>query len=134
MRFTNPIVKFTAVPSGIASHLIRETVMLEILLIWQFCKKIGDMMRQKGRPAIWFQLMFAGAWFGGEILGAIFGAIVTGGGLGMYLIALGCAIAGATAAYVIAKNAAPAPSLRNDPTGGFPVIQSAPASSRPPQT
>ena len=43
--------------------------MCEIVCLIGMWKALGNMAEQKGRPAIWFQLMGVGLWFGGEITG-----------------------------------------------------------------
>src|ERR1700722_20268810 len=50
--------------------------MLEILLIIHFCKKLGAKIRAKGHSAGWYQAMFVGLWFGGEVMGAIVGSLI----------------------------------------------------------
>ncbi|MDB5355676.1 MAG: hypothetical protein JWN24_2129 [Phycisphaerales bacterium] len=93
--------------------------MLEILLLWHLCKKIGVKLRAKGRSAGGYQAMLVAMWFGGEIIGAIIGVVVMGGGAGAYLFAILGAAAGAVAAFVIVNSVAPLEIDR--PTGGFPI-------------
>jgi len=77
--------------------------MLEILLIWILAKKIGAMASNKGRNAAGYIVLFVLAWFGGEILGAIFGAVLNKGEFFPtgYLFALVGAAVGAGSAFII---------------------------------
>ena len=52
--------------------------MIEILLLIHFCKKIGNIVRPKGHSVGLWRFFLVGAWFGGEILGGIIGAIISG--------------------------------------------------------
>src|SRR3954469_6345272 len=93
--------------------------MLEILLLISMCKSLGKMLRAKGRNAGLFQFMLVMMWLGGEIVGAIVGMVVLGGGGAVYLFALLGAAAGAIVTWIIAKNLKP-----QDYAGprGFPVM------------
>jgi hypothetical protein len=51
--------------------------MLEIFLIIAISKKIAAMLKEKGRSAAGYVILFVVMWFGGEIVGAVIGAIVT---------------------------------------------------------
>jgi hypothetical protein len=56
--------------------------MLEIILVWVASKKIAAMAEYKSySPAVraGFVIMFIVLWFGGEIMGAVFGTIMTRG-------------------------------------------------------
>jgi hypothetical protein len=93
--------------------------MLEVLLLIYLCKQIGDIVRDKGCTAGWYQLMLVLMWIGGEVVGMFCGIVTTGKpGGAAYLFALGGAAAGAIAAFVIARSIAPA--YVNRP--GFPVM------------
>src|SRR4051812_6084390 len=86
--------------------------MLEILFLWNLAKRIGVILREKGRKPLPFQVMLVLLWFCGEIAGGAVGAIVfdnpAGGFNGMmYLFALLGAAAGATVTFVIVKNLQP---------------------------
>src|SRR5687768_14002054 len=84
--------------------------MLEILLLIYLCKKVGEIVRDKGRSgAGWFQFLMVGMWFGGEAVGFVAGAVMTGDADGgAYAMGLLGAAAGATATFVIVKSLAPA--------------------------
>jgi hypothetical protein len=83
--------------------------MLEILLLVYLCRKLGEMLRAKGRSAGWFQFLLAVAWFAGEFMGAVLLAILAGmGGAALYLGALLGAAAGVTAVFIVAHSLAPA--------------------------
>ncbi|MEZ6142104.1 MAG: hypothetical protein R3B84_16185 [Zavarzinella sp.] len=49
--------------------------MLEIIILYKLCMRIGDAARGKGRQAIGYQLMLILFWLGGE-LGTAFFAIL----------------------------------------------------------
>jgi len=80
--------------------------MLEILALWALTKRIGNIVEQKGHKSGWYKVLTVALWFGGEIVGAILGVIVTGTSESaqclIYLFALGGAAAGAGVAYLIA--------------------------------
>jgi len=82
--------------------------MLEIWAIWALTKKIGSMLEEKGRKSGWYKVLTVILWFGGEIVGAIIGAVITGGDEDaaclLYAFALGGAAAGAGIAYAIASS------------------------------
>lgn len=50
--------------------------MLEILILSQLCRRIGQSARSKGRGAIGYQLMLIMFWFGGEMGTALLAGIV----------------------------------------------------------
>ena len=52
--------------------------MLEILVIIQVSKKIAAMMKEKGRSAAGFVVIFVFLWIFGELTGAVLGVIVAG--------------------------------------------------------
>lgn len=75
-----------------------------------FCKKIGEIVESKGYRSFWYKLMTVGFWIGGEVVGAIFGAILLGASAGecaVYLFALAGAVGGASVAFLIATNLPP---------------------------
>lgn len=110
--------------------------MLEIFFVVFMCRKIGTMMRAKGRSAGGYQFMLVAFWFGGEITGAIVGAVVLAGGGssggfngGAYLCALVGAAVGAGIVFLIVNSVS---SLAQPPfVGGFPVMP--PGAGYPPQ-
>jgi hypothetical protein len=82
--------------------------MLEIIAIIAAAKRIGTIMREKGRKGGWYQFLLVVLWIGGEFVGAIIGTLLTGGrgGLLVYVFALMGAAAGAAITFSIANNAA----------------------------
>jgi hypothetical protein len=80
--------------------------MLEIILVSLLVRRIGALLREKGRKPLLFQFLTVVLWFGGELTGAVIGAIAEMGA-GAYLLALLGAAAGAAVAYAIARSAAP---------------------------
>jgi membrane protein DedA with SNARE-associated domain len=85
--------------------------MLEILLLWALTKRIGNIVEQKGHKSGWYKVLTVILWFGGEVTGAIVGAMMSGTSqstqCGVYIIALMGAAAGAGIAYLIASNVSP---------------------------
>ena len=97
--------------------------MLEILFLFFLCKRLGAIVRAKGRSAVGLQVLLVVAWFAGEIMGAVVAAGVLGDGSGQfhpaaYLGALLGAACGATAVFLIARSL-PGPATQAPP--GFPV-------------
>ncbi|MHB1571842.1 MAG: hypothetical protein ACYC0H_21920 [Solirubrobacteraceae bacterium] len=98
--------------------------MLEIIILVTLAKKIGAIVEAKGRKKGRYQFMLVVFWFGGEIFGAIVGAIISEialenegpGQLLAYAFAILCAILGVVIAFLIAKNLEPlnAPELAFD--------------------
>jgi hypothetical protein len=83
--------------------------MLEIVLLVFLCKRVGAMLRAKGRSAGWFQFLVVVGWFAGEFMGAVVAIMLAGlGGGAVYLGAVLGAAAGVTAVYVAARSLAPA--------------------------
>ena len=94
--------------------------MLEILLLVYLGKRLGAMLRAKGRSAGWMQALLVVCWFGGEIAGAITMILLFGVSDGAaYLGALFGAACGAAVVFIIANLMAPAESLQ---IRAFPVI------------
>jgi hypothetical protein len=96
--------------------------MLEILLLIYLCRRLGAMLRAKGRSAGWMQVLLVVAWFVGEFMGAMVGAMLMGiDGAALYIGALLGAAAGAAAVFVLASSMAP-----GDQGGppGFAVVRS----------
>lgn len=50
--------------------------MLELILLVVLCKSIGNVLRNKGRNPLLFQIMLVGMWIGGEIAGFIVGDVI----------------------------------------------------------
>jgi hypothetical protein len=102
--------------------------MLEIILVYFLCKRLGDMLRAKGQKPLPYQIMLVVFWIGGEIMGFIVGAVVeaaqSGGApseefnLMGYFMALIGAACGAGLAFLIAymlPNNQPAPAFGTSP-------------------
>jgi hypothetical protein len=51
--------------------------MLEIILVWSISKKIAAMMKEKGRSAAGYVILFIALWFGGEIIGGVIGFMIS---------------------------------------------------------
>jgi hypothetical protein len=110
--------------------------MVEIILIYFLCKAIGNVLAQKGRTAIGYQVLAVVLWFGGEIGAAMSYGIfvaVTGGDIdtmfdiNCYLASLCGAAAGAGIAYLIAHLVPPAA----DPLFDAPYAAPGAAGSQP---
>lgn len=79
--------------------------MLEIVLLIVLTRKIGEICERKGRKATGYKILLVVLWIGGELFGAILGALLTGGeGVALYVLALLGAATGAGIAFLIAKN------------------------------
>ena len=93
--------------------------MVEIFLLYFLCKRIGAIVRAKGRKAIGYQFMTVALWFGCEFAGLFGGAIISGEVTALaYVIGLSGAAIGALSAFLIARSLSP---IGQDSTGGFPV-------------
>ena len=107
--------------------------MLEIIALWTLTKRIGRIIEEKGRKSGWYKALTVILWFGGEIIGAIMGAVITGADGSaqclVYIFALVGAAAGAGIAYLIATNASPAYSPQQelsaieDPVQGIAILK-----------
>jgi hypothetical protein len=84
--------------------------MLELLILYKLCTRIGNSARAKGRQAIGYQLMLIGFWFAGELsaglvaavtLAILFGEEVDGFLLPIYLAGFIGAGVGAWVAFLI---------------------------------
>jgi hypothetical protein len=79
--------------------------MLEILALLALTRKIGKIVENKGYKPGMYKFLTCVLWFGGEIFGAILGAIISEGEMiPTYLIAILGAMIGAGTAYLIAVN------------------------------
>jgi len=101
--------------------------MLEILALIGLTKTIGKIVEGKGYKSGGYKLLTVLMWFGGEILGAIIGAMVAEGGESAqcltYLFALAGAGLGAFGAYSIANSlTAIGPSLEGTGTASMPRL------------
>ncbi len=89
--------------------------MLEILILMSLGRNIARRAHDKGRSGAFFVVLLVVLWFGGEICGAIAGAVVGVVGMGQnepplllcYLGALTGAAIGAVIAFVIVSKIAP---------------------------
>jgi hypothetical protein len=77
--------------------------MLEIILLIALCRNLGNKLRAKARTPWPFQLMLVLAWFGGELVGAVVGVVISGdeGGCLLYLFALMGAAVGAAMVSIL---------------------------------
>lgn len=91
--------------------------MLEIVLLFFLCKKLGENLRAKGRNPIGYQIGMVVLWFGSEFavgfVSALVMAMQTGNtdgdfGIGMYLLALLAAALSAVAMFVFVNLLPPA--------------------------
>jgi hypothetical protein len=86
--------------------------MIEIIILWSLTKRIGNIVEEKGHKSGGYKLLTVVLWFGGEFVGAILGALVTGvessGQCTAYIFALLGAATGAGIAYWIANSLSPA--------------------------
>jgi zinc transporter ZupT len=93
--------------------------MIEILLLIALTRRVGHILKDKGRKSGWYKLLTVVLWFGGEIVGAIIGVViaqVTGAGQALvYLVALIGAGAGAAVAFMLAKSVPPAATYGQPP-------------------
>lgn len=117
--------------------------MLEILVLFFLCKKIGEMVRRKGRTAIGYQVMTVLFWIGGEVGGGIAWVIfmiVTGAQIGADIdltiipFALVGAAMGAGLSFLIVHWLPPAetrvmPYMAGAPYGQFPLPPYKPSSN-----
>ncbi len=82
--------------------------MLEIIILIFLARKVGEIVRSKGRPAGWFQFLAVVLWIGGELIGGLIGGIVgaltdTGMALAYVCALLGAAV-GAGISILIARS------------------------------
>lgn len=95
--------------------------MLEILLLIFLCrKKLGPMMRAKGRSAFGYQFLLVASCLAGEFLGVMTGTalhVFAAVQVPAYPLALIGAVAGCVVAFVVAKSVPPIREQR-----GFEVV------------
>ena len=111
--------------------------MREILLLIFLCRRLGQMLRAKGRTAGWFQALLVVCWFGGELVGGVamlvlFGAS-PGGGIdaSAYFGALLGAAGGAVIVFVLANTLAPLHAPPEPRFNAFPVMPPGPSQAPP---
>ena len=78
--------------------------MLEIFLIWQLAKYIGNGVTKKGLKKGRYQVMAVLLWLIGEFTGALFGNLIFGDSVSLwvnYIFALMGAIVGAGTAFLV---------------------------------
>lgn len=80
--------------------------MLEIILLIAFSKKLSSMAKQKGHSGAW-GMLGAGMWIGGEIFGFMVGAVLGLEMMGMYGIAIVCALMGVGVSFGIVNSLEP---------------------------
>ena len=82
--------------------------MLEIIILIFLARKVGEIVRSKGRKAGWFQFLAVVLWIGGELVGGVIGGSVgalTDTGMALaYVCALLGAAAGAGISILIARS------------------------------
>src|SRR5262245_61219771 len=81
--------------------------MLEILALMRLVRALANILEQKGRSKAWC-LLAVGMWLGGEVIGCVVGLTLELDDVVIYIIGIGCALAGAVGSYVIIKSLAPA--------------------------
>ncbi|MGI8979320.1 MAG: hypothetical protein ACR2FY_08850 [Pirellulaceae bacterium] len=85
----------------------------DLLFVFLICKHVGEMVQEKGRNPLLYQVLMAVGWIGGEIVGGVAGAVLAavvsngnedaigiGAGVGV-LLGIAC---GAGPAYLLAMN------------------------------
>jgi len=82
--------------------------MIELLIILSLTRRIGALIRDKGRKPGIYQFLVVVLWIAGEMLGFLIGVFLDLGA-GGYLLALLGAAGGAATAYAIARAAEPVP-------------------------
>lgn len=93
----------------------------DLLFVILVCKHVGEMVREKGRDPLLYQILMAFGWVGGEVVGGVVGAVLAailsdgnedavglGAGIGV-LLGLAC---GAGPAYLLAANVTRDPNYR----------------------
>jgi uncharacterized Tic20 family protein len=95
--------------------------MLEILALWWLTKRIGAIVRQKGRESLAYQIIAVVLWFGGEIGGALLGLLLSAFMdetyiCLLYLFALIGAVGGGGLAYFIANSLSAADTISQSDT------------------
>ncbi len=85
--------------------------MLEIILLIFLTRRIGEIVEEKGRKGGWYKVLTVVLWIGGEVIGAVIGAIVAGvsgsSEFLIYVFALLGAGVGAGLSFIIAKSLSP---------------------------
>jgi hypothetical protein len=102
--------------------------MLEILVLIALTSRIGKIVEAKGYKSGKYKWMTAGLWFGGEILGAMVGALMMGGNqsgsCALYIVALiGAGIGAAISNSIATGLPVIGPSLLPTAAAGVPVVQ-----------
>lgn len=93
----------------------------DLIFVILLCKHVGEMVQEKGREPLLYQVLMAVGWIGGEIIGGVVGAVLgavlsngnedavgMGAGIGV-LLGLAC---GAGPAYLLAMNVTRDPNYR----------------------
>lgn len=84
--------------------------MLEIVAIYFFARRIGEIVELKGYRSGWYKVFAALSWLGGEITGAILAAfVVLDSQCVVYLFAIAGAAVGAGIYWLIISNLGPKP-------------------------
>ncbi len=75
--------------------------MIELIIVYLMCKKMGASARRKGLPPLLFQFLTFILWFGGQVAGIVLGISMFGElGLAAYGMGLGCAVGGVILAFI----------------------------------
>ena len=81
--------------------------MAELIALWIVCKNIGAIARSKGVSAQGYQVRAVLLWFGLEIVGGIFGAVMGFEGILLYLAAFAGALLSLHFSFSFVRNAQP---------------------------
>jgi hypothetical protein len=84
--------------------------MLEVIIVWNLAKRIGESAAKKGHKALTYQIMLVGFWIAAELSGGLVGSIISylmwgeeDFSLLGYFLALACAGMSAGIAFFIVK-------------------------------
>jgi hypothetical protein len=61
---------------------------LEILFLWWLTRKVGKVVKERGRKPGWFQVLAVVAWIGGGLSGIIVGTLLTQGEGGCAILSI----------------------------------------------
>ncbi len=98
--------------------------MIEFVVVFLLARKNGQMAEEKGVSGTRYRWGTAGLWFGCEILGAIFGALILANAedtSAIYLFALVGAVVGGCISYYWARSVVPNPAASWFPTHRSPA-------------
>jgi hypothetical protein len=100
-----------------------NVVVLEALFLIYLCRRLGAVLRSKGRPAGWWQVLLVAGWLGGEVFGGIVAFLLfrVGGGPA-YTIAL---LSASGVAMLLFALASALPLAAPNRAAGFSVVRPA---------